>query len=68
MEEMRHQIKIALQILFSGTSEQAPEDSIFPHFFRAVSELDENHLLMTFYGILIVMLVWGDTISMCICK
>lgn len=63
---MRHQIKIATQILFSGTSEQSPEDSCFPHFFRTVNELD-SRLLTTFYGILIAVLAWGDVISVFIC-
>lgn len=61
-EEMRHQIKIATRILFSGTSEQSPENSCFPCFFRAVSELD-RHLFITFYGILMAVLAWGDIIS-----
>lgn len=64
-EEMRHQIKIATWILFSGTSEQSPENSCFPHFFGAVSELD-RHLFMTFYGILMAVLAWGDIISVCV--
>lgn len=63
---MRHQIKIATQILFSGTSEQSPEDSRFPRFFRTVHELD-SRLSITFYGILIAALAWGDVISVCIC-
>lgn len=45
---MRHEIKIAAEILFSGTSEQSPEDSCFLQFFRAVKELD-SRLLITFY-------------------
>lgn len=61
-EEMRHQIKIATWILFSGTSEQSPENSCFPLFFRAVSELDRR-LFITFYGILMAVLAWGDIIS-----
>lgn len=59
---MRHQIKITTRILFSGTSEQSPENSCFSCFFRAVSELD-RHLFITFYGILIAVLAWGDIIS-----
>lgn len=61
-EEMRHQIKIATRILFSGTSEQSPENSCFPRFFRAVSEPDRR-LFITFYGILMAVLAWGDIIS-----
>lgn len=60
---MRHQIKIAAWILFSGASEQSPENSCFPCFFRAVSELD-RHLFITFYGILMAALAWGDIISL----
>lgn len=62
-EEMRHQIKIAAWILFSGASVQSLESSHFPHFFRAVSELD-RHLFITFYGILMAMLAWDDIISL----
>lgn len=55
---MRHQIKIAPQILFSGPSEQSPKASCFPPwFFRAVT---------TFYGISVVVVAWGGVISGCV--
>lgn len=62
---MRHQIKIATRILFSGTSEQSPEDFCFPGFFRTVLRLD-SRLPTTSYGILISVLAWSDMNLMCL--